>query len=104
MPLLSEFTKSDSSGHVVVFSAEIFERRPGAEETAKSLFADSGYAMRLVAAGDSLGAMLGFDSIPTMYVIGPDGHIAYKHVGYSPTLVQELRWEVASLFAKPSKH
>jgi thiol-disulfide isomerase/thioredoxin len=97
MPLISQFARQSDSTRVVVISAQIFERRPDAHELAAKMFREQGYAMHLMRADDSLGELFGFNSIPTMFVIGPDGRIGFRNVGFVPYLVEELQWQVTSL-------
>ncbi len=99
MPLLSDFTKAQAGKKVAVLSAQIFERQSNAEEKASTMFQQNGYAMRHIVSDNEAGDLLGFNSIPTLYVIGPDGRIAFKHVGYSPTMGEELEWQVDALLS-----
>ena len=41
----------------------------------------------------------GVSSIPTLFLIGPDGQIRYRHQGFSPYLDQELAWIAEGLLA-----
>lgn len=97
MPLLNDFTKAQAGKKVAVLSAQIFERTPDAEQKARTLFDSNGYTMRHIVANDEAGDLLGFNSIPTLYIVGPNGRIAFKHVGYSPSMAEELGWQVDAL-------
>ncbi len=43
---------------------------------------------------------LGFTSIPTTIVVGPDGKVAKIHRGYDPNMKQTLQADVQAILAK----
>ncbi len=100
MPLLSQFTRAADSTKVVVLSAEIFERAADAHAKAQQMFRENDYAMRLVYSEDGYGELLGFNSIPTLMVIGPDGKLQWRHTGYSPDLPEVLKAQSDALLSE----
>lgn len=97
MPLLSQFTRTVDPSKVVVLSAEIFERSADAHDKAQQMFKDNDYAMQLVYSEDGYGNLLGFNSIPTLMVIGPNGKLEWKHTGYSTDLPEVLKAQTDAL-------
>ena len=46
---------------------------------------------------NDLAASYGVQGIPTLVVIDKTGKIAYKHIGYDPTLPEILTWQTQEL-------
>ena len=91
MPEIDEFTRKFADRNVEVISLNVWE---DAAEKANQFMIENDYSMTLMwAVGDAEPTDL-FEvrGIPTLVVIGPDGKIRFKEVGYEEGLSEKLEW------------
>jgi thiol-disulfide isomerase/thioredoxin len=76
--------------NVEVFCVNVFERDGGVQVA--PFWKDAGYPMPVLLGTQDTATSYGVRSIPTMFVIGPDGKIRYRHSGFAPDLAEKLQW------------
>jgi cytochrome c biogenesis protein CcmG/thiol:disulfide interchange protein DsbE len=59
--------------------------------------ADNGITYRVLVGDRAIQERYGVTGIPTTFLIGKDGRIAGKHVGYHPSMAEEMRAQVERL-------
>ncbi|MEZ4650760.1 MAG: redoxin family protein [Candidatus Eisenbacteria bacterium] len=82
---------------VEVYAVNVFERDGGKQ--VEGFWKAGGYPMPVALGTQDWATSFGVSSIPTLFLIGPDGQIRYRHQGFSPYLDQELAWIAAGLLA-----
>jgi thiol-disulfide isomerase/thioredoxin len=100
MPLLDKFYTDNRPKNVVVYGVDVFERG-GKRDKVKPFVQQGGFHFPILYGTDDVAADYGVQAIPTLVMIDPQGKIAYRHLGYSPTLPEELTWQVNELLKKP---
>lgn len=107
LPLLEEFAKSmKDNDKVVVYPVNVWEQNKGDELTKKvgEFWTKQGYTMTTLLDPDAkLIGQYGFQGIPAMVIIGPDGKISSTHIGYDPGLVKKLTEEVNKALGTTAK-
>lgn len=96
LPLLQEFYTwaKDNNKAVKVFAVDVMEREPEIERIEKitAYWAKEKFTMpTLLDLDDTVRADYGLTSIPLTVVIGPDGIISAVHLGFSPSMVDDLK-------------
>jgi thiol-disulfide isomerase/thioredoxin len=101
LPLVQEFaTWAESSGQKIkVYAVDVMEREE-TPEAIKTKVADfwkaQGFTMQtLLDLDNNVVNQLGFQSIPTTVVVGPDGKVFKIHVGLDPNTVDTLKDDAA---------
>jgi peroxiredoxin len=69
----------------------------GGAPVLKSFAEENGMTYPVVVGNRSVQASYGVTAIPTTFMIGRDGRIATKHVGFHPSIAGEMRSDVESL-------
>lgn len=96
MPLLDKFFQGNSRANVKVYGINVWERQKDPEKV-KSFIQTNGFKFPILFGGDKVASNYGVTGIPTLFVIGPDGKIVYRHVGYNPNIVETLSWQVEEI-------
>lgn len=76
--------------NVETFCVNVFERDGGVKVA--PFWKENGYPMPVLLGTEDTAGDYGVRSIPTLFVIGPDGKIRYRHQGFSNDLAEKLRW------------
>ena len=82
---------------VEIYAVNVFERDGGKQ--VEGFWKAGGYPMPVALGTQDWATSFGVSSIPTLFLIGPDGQIRYRHQGFSPYLDQELAWIAEGLLA-----
>ncbi len=98
MPEIQALHEKNKDKSVVVLGVSTFERRDPVNAPA-AYMKEKGYTYGLLVKGDEVSRAYGIEAIPTVYVIGPDGRVAYRSTGVRPgdmdriqkTIDQQLR-------------
>lgn len=98
MPEVQALHEKNKDKNVVVLGVSTFERRDPVNAPA-AYMKEKGYTYGLLVKGDEVSRAYGIEAIPTVYVIGPDGRVAYRSTGARPgdmeriqkTIDQQLR-------------
>jgi thiol-disulfide isomerase/thioredoxin len=99
MPLLDKFYTENKSENVVVYSVNVWERG-GKTDKVKPFITERGFHFPILFGTNDLADAYGVQGIPTLVMIDPQGKIAYRHIGYNPTLPEVLTWQVNELLKK----
>jgi thiol-disulfide isomerase/thioredoxin len=99
MPEINEFTREHGGDKVHVYSVNVWENAPG---KARVFMEKHDYAMTLWFGSDDITKLYEVTGIPTLVVIGPDGKIRYKEVGYEKGLKHKLAWWAEDLLGDTS--
>lgn len=75
---------------VEIYCVNVFERDGGAQ--IEGFWNSGGYPMPVALGTQEWANAFGVSSIPTLFLIGPDGQVRYRHQGFSPYLDEELAW------------
>jgi thiol-disulfide isomerase/thioredoxin len=75
---------------VEIYCVNVFERDGGAQ--IEGFWKSGGYPMPVALGTQDWATAFGVSSIPTLFLIGPDGQVRYRHQGFSPYLDEELAW------------
>jgi thiol-disulfide isomerase/thioredoxin/Flp pilus assembly protein TadD len=97
MPLLDQFYSTKPAG-VEVYGMNVWER--GGNAGVKPFIEKSGYKFPILLGTEDIAGEYGVRGIPTLVVIDKDGNIAYRHVGYNPTIAETLTWQTNDLLKK----
>ncbi len=108
LPLVEKVAKwaADEKLPVVVLGVNTWEEQGGAKEDeivtkVKDLWTKKAYTFPAVRdVGGSYIKQYGFQGIPAMVIIGPDGKIADSHTGFSPTLDEDLKKQIEAVLPK----
>ncbi|HEY3293893.1 MAG TPA: redoxin family protein [bacterium] len=96
MPLLDKFyTDASKPKDVVVYGVNVFER--SGTDKLKPFLTQQNVHFPVLLGTNDMATDYGVNSIPTLVVIDKDGKIAYRHVGYSPSLQDMLKQQTKSL-------
>ncbi|MCB9357697.1 MAG: redoxin domain-containing protein [Calditrichaeota bacterium] len=95
MPLLDKFHQDNNGNGVEVYGINVWER--GGTDKVEPFIKNAGYTFPILFGTSELAEAYGVRGIPTMFVIGKDGKIAHRHVGYNPQIVQMLTAQTAEL-------
>ena len=87
LPTLQTFYESKPSD-VEVYCVNVFERDGG--KSVAAFWEQGKYPMPVALGSQADATNYGVKSIPTLFVIGPDGSVRYRHSGYSPYLAETL--------------
>ena len=99
MPLLDKFYTEMKPENVVVYGVNVWERG-GKTDKVKPFLAERGFHFPVLFGTNDLADAYGVQGIPTLVMIDPQGKVAYRHVGYNPTLPEVLAWQVNELLKK----
>lgn len=93
MPLLDKFYRMNKRENVRVFGINVWERKAGPAEV-KAYIESKGYNFPILLGDKDIANHYGVRGIPTLFIIDPDGKIAYRHVGYNMSMDEVLTWQV----------
>lgn len=93
MPLLDKFYRMNKRENVKVFGIDVWERKAGPAEI-KAYIESKGYNFPILLGDKDIANNYSVRGIPTLFVIDPDGKIAYRHVGYNMSMDEVLTWQV----------
>lgn len=85
IPFLQKIHEEYKDKDVIVIGINTYE----SGDPAKFML-DKGYTYRLLLNGDEVAKEYRVNSIPTLYIVGPDGKILYGEVGYRPESYPKL--------------
>lgn len=94
MPLLDKFYQEKAEG-VEVYGMNVWERNGTAG--VKPFIDNAGYKFPILLGESEIATEYGVRGIPTLVVIDQEGNIAYRHVGFNPTLTETLTWQTNEL-------
>jgi hypothetical protein len=95
MPGLQAMSEEFADSAVVIIGVNVWEDGdPGA------FMADNGYTYQIVLGGDAVADAYLVTGVPTFYVIGRDGRIAYTSRGYDPEGEVALRTQILEALAR----
>ncbi|MCA9726331.1 MAG: redoxin domain-containing protein [Candidatus Eisenbacteria bacterium] len=89
LPVLQTYFENKPE-NVEVFCVNVFERDGG--RSIESFWTQGKFPMPVLLGTNDTAEAYSVRSIPTLFVIGPDGKIGYRHQGFSPYLAEQLRW------------
>lgn len=95
MPLIDKFYSEKKSKDVEVFGINVWERN--GTDNVKPFIEGKGYKFPILLGDTDITQKYGVRGIPTLFVIDKEGKIAYKHVGYDPTIDEVLDWQTKEL-------
>ncbi|MBI5060181.1 redoxin domain-containing protein [candidate division KSB1 bacterium] len=95
MPLLDKFYSESRPAGVEVFGVNVWER--GGTGGVKPFVEERGIHFPILLGTDEIARNYGVQGIPTLVVIDKNGKIAYRHVGYDPSLGESLEWQTKEL-------
>jgi len=95
MPLLDKFYTDSLPKDVVVYGVNVFERN--GTDKVKPFLTERNVHFPVLLGTNDMAQAYGVNSIPNLVVIDKQGKIAYRHIGYDPTLVDILSWQTKSL-------
>jgi thiol-disulfide isomerase/thioredoxin len=87
LPILNEFLKDNPESKVQLCSVNLWDRNP---VSVRSFMERNAYRMDLLFGNEDTVRTFDVRSIPTLYVIGPDGYIYYRESGYRKGLRERL--------------
>ncbi len=93
MPLVDKFYQNNKRDNVKVFGVNVWERKKGPDDV-KAYIQSKGYQFPILFGDDKIASNYGVRGIPTMFIIDPNGKIAYRHVGYNMNMDEVLTWQV----------
>ena len=97
MPLIDQFyADKKKPKDVLVYGVNVWERG-GNTDKVKPFIAERGFKFPILFGTNDLAASYGVQGIPTLVVIDKNGKVAYKHIGYDPTLPEILTWQTHEL-------
>lgn len=99
MPLLDKFYTESKPENVVVYGMNVWERDPNRDKV-RPYIAEKGYRFPILLGANETAEAYGVTGIPTLFVIDQQGRIAYRHIGYNPTIAEVLTWQVNELLKK----
>jgi thiol-disulfide isomerase/thioredoxin len=95
MPLLDKFYTDQRPKDVEIYGVNVWER--GSTDGVKPFIEKSGYHFPILYGTSDLAKAYGVQGIPTLVVIDQKGKLAYRHVGYDPTIPEVLAWQTKEL-------
>jgi thiol-disulfide isomerase/thioredoxin len=98
MPLLDKYYTDAKPAAVEVYGVNVWER--GGTDKVKPFVVERGFHFPILYGTTDIASAYGVQGIPTMVVIDQQGKIAYRHVGYNPTLTEVLAWQINELLKK----
>jgi peroxiredoxin len=96
IPFLVELHKELESQGLVVLGVGLDQ---GGESALAPFAEEYGVTYPVLVGNRDVQAAYGVTGIPTTFLIGRDGRIATKHVGYHPSMAESMREEVMALLA-----
>ena len=102
MPLVDKFYKNNKRDNVKVFGINVWERKKSPDDV-KAYIQSKGYQFPILFGDDKIASNYGVRGIPTMFIIDPDGKIAYRHVGFNMNLDEVLTWQVNEILKSTEK-
>ncbi|MFZ5434184.1 MAG: redoxin domain-containing protein [Calditrichota bacterium] len=99
MPLLDKFYTDSLPSGVEVYGMNVWERG-GNTDKVKPFIEQNGFHFPILMGDNDIAAAYGVQGIPTMVVIDQQGNIAYRHVGFNPTIPEVLTWQTKELLKK----
>lgn len=97
MPLIEQFYEKKAKD-VEVYGMNVWER--GSNAGVKPFIEKAGFKFPILLGDGNIAEEYGVQGIPTMVIIDKQGNVAYRHVGYNPTLVETLTWQTDELLKK----
>jgi thiol-disulfide isomerase/thioredoxin len=94
LPSLQTYYESKHKD-VEVFCVNVFERDGG--KSVEPFWKQNAFPMPVLLGTQETAQQFAVQSIPTLFVIGPDGRIGYRHQGFDPYLSEQLRWMAEDL-------
>jgi thiol-disulfide isomerase/thioredoxin len=95
MPILDKFYTTDKPKDVLVYGINVWERK--GIEGVKPFLTERNIHFPVLYGTNETADAYGVRGIPTLVVIDKDGKIAYRHIGYDPTLGDILGWQTKEL-------
>ncbi len=95
MPLLDKFYTDGREKGVEVYGVNVWERK--GTDGVKPFIEKAGYHFPILYGSNDLASEYGVQGIPTLVIIDKNGKLAYRHVGYDPTLPEQLSWQTKEL-------
>ncbi len=95
MPLLDKFYTEGREQGVEVYGVNVWERK--GTDGVKPFIEKSGYHFPILYGTNDLAKAYGVKGIPTLVVIDKNGKLVFRHVGYDPTLPEQLSWQTKEL-------
>jgi thiol-disulfide isomerase/thioredoxin len=93
MPLIDKFFQGNKRDNVKVYGINVWERQKDPEKV-KGFIQTNGFKFPILFGDDKVTSNYGVTGIPTLFVIDPEGNIAFRHVGYNPNIAETLSWQV----------
>jgi thiol-disulfide isomerase/thioredoxin/Flp pilus assembly protein TadD len=94
MPLVEKFYTQSRPEGVLLFGMNVWERSP---DKVKPFIEKAGYHFPILRGTNEIASAYNVSGIPTLVVIDKQGKIAYRHIGYDPTLPEVLTWQTKEL-------
>lgn len=95
MPILDKFYTTDKPKDVIVYGVNVWERQ--GTGGVKPFLTASNIHFPVLFGQNETAEAYGVRGIPTLVVIDKSGKIAYKHIGYDPSLGEMLTWQTKEL-------
>ena len=99
MPLLDKFYTEMRPENVVVYGINVWERK-GDTSGVRPFLSERGTHFPILFGSNETASDYGVRGIPTLVVIDQQGKIAFRHIGYDPTLPEMLKWQTEELLKK----
>ena len=80
-----------------VYGINVWEREGTSNDKIKAFIKDKGFKFPVLFGSTELASKYQVQGIPTLFVIDKEGKIAYRHVGYNPTIPETLDWQTKEL-------
>jgi thiol-disulfide isomerase/thioredoxin len=96
MPLLDKFYTDKRPKDVEIYGVNVWERN-GNTSGVKPFITDHQFHFPVLLGNNEIADAYGVRGIPTLVVIDKEGKLAYRHVGYDPTIGEILDWQTQSL-------
>jgi thiol-disulfide isomerase/thioredoxin len=101
MPLVEKFFTEKKSKDILVYGMNVWER--GDKSKVKPFITERKFHFPILLGSNDIAEAYGVRGIPTLFVIDQQGRIAYRHVGYDPTMAEILAWQTNELLKAGKK-
>jgi thiol-disulfide isomerase/thioredoxin len=102
MPLVEKFFNEKKSKDILVYGMNVWERG-GDRSKVKPFIKERNFHFPILLGENDIAEAYGVRGIPTLFVIDQQGRIAYRHVGYDPTMAEILTWQTNALLKGDKK-